>query len=62
MPKFTITETFDLLKSERRGPSTVLVPETIAKSVVVELLAYDASQGGTDLPIESFKLINSGAL
>ena len=51
MPKFTITETFDLLKSERGRPSTVLVPETIAKSVVVKLLADDARQGGTDLPI-----------
>ena len=51
MPKFTITETFDLLKSEWGRPSTVLVPETIAKSVVVKLLAYDARQGGTDLPI-----------
>ena len=39
----------DLLKSEGGRPTTVLVPEPIAQSVVVELFPYNARQGGTNL-------------
>ena len=39
----------DLFKSEGGRPTTVLVPEPIAQSVVVELFPYNARQGGTNL-------------
>ena len=39
----------DLLKSEGGRPAAVLVPESVAQSVVVELLPDDARQGGTNL-------------
>ena len=39
----------DLLKSERGRPAAVLVPESVAQSVVVELLPDDAGQGGANL-------------
>ena len=39
----------DLLESEGGRPAAVLVPESVAQSVVVELLPDDARQGGTNL-------------
>ena len=39
----------DLLKSEGGRPAAVLVPESVAQSVVVELLPDDARQGGANL-------------
>ena len=39
----------ELLESEAGRPAAVLVPESVAQSVVVELLPDDARQGGANL-------------